>query len=180
MKTVENILTLFDERGHSQYGGENVTQLEHALQTAELAEQAGASSALIVAALLHDIGHLLHELPDDAPDQGMDDCHESSGCSFLRTCFPAAVVEPVRLHVDAKRYLCAIDSAYFDQLSEPSIVSLSLQGGPMSSKEIVAFEVNAHCQSAIQLRRWDDTAKVPGKSTPSLRYFEKYLQDIAS
>ena len=179
MPKVEDILELFSDRGDSEYGGEQVTQLEHALQCATLAEGEGASPALITAALLHDVGHLLHDLPDDAPDDGVDDHHENSGCRFLQELFPTEVVEPVRLHVAAKRYLCAVNRDYFQELSEPSIVSLKLQGGPMTPVEVHEFQRNPSADDAVRLRRWDDTAKVPDTVTPPLSHFAKYLRQVA-
>lgn len=179
MPPVKEILDLFTERGQSQYGGEAVTQLEHALQAATLAEQAHASPTLIVAALLHDVGHLLHDLPDDAPDRGTDDHHEKSGCHYLSKYFLPAVVEPVRLHVDAKRYLCAVDAEYLTKLSQPSIVSLDLQGGPMTAPEIDEFHENPFVDDAIRLRLWDDAAKDPEFVTPALTHFAAYLAQVA-
>jgi phosphonate degradation associated HDIG domain protein len=176
MPHVKEVLELFDRSGDSQYGGEAVTQLEHALQSALLAEQEGASASLITAALLHDIGHLLHDLPDDAPDQGIDDGHENSAFNYLRRLFPDAVTEPVRLHVAAKRYLCAVEPGYLEHLSGPSIVSLRLQGGPMSSDEVDDFRRNLHCEAAIRLRRWDDMAKDPHMKTPALAHFAQYVR----
>ena len=176
MTNVDDIIRLFEARGDSEYGGEPVTQLEHALQCAKLAEDAQATPELIAAALLHDVGHLLHDLEDDAPDRGIDDRHETSGYHYLCKLFPAAVTEPVRLHVAAKRYLCAVDADYHGQLSEPSIVSLNLQGGPMSSDEVDHFGENAFVDDAVRLRRWDDLAKVPELSTPPLSHFAEYLR----
>src|SRR5262245_30513043 len=144
MHTVDDILELWERRGGSDYGGEAVTQLEHALQSAWQAEQEQASAALIAAALLHDVGHLLHDLPDDAPEQGIDDAHENSGGNYLKGLFPPAVLEPIRLHVAAKRYLCAVDPQYQSQLSGPSIVSLGLQGGPMTETEVADFRRNPY------------------------------------
>lgn len=171
----QSILQMFRQRGHSQYGGEAVSQLEHALQTAALAADRGADHPLIAAALLHDVGHLLHDLPEDAPDHGVDDRHEVSGGRWLAQHFSAHVVEPVRLHVPAKRYLCAVDAAYYRQLSEPSQQSLQLQGGAMDSAEVAAFEQNPHFENAVQLRRWDDLAKIPDAATPSLEHFGESL-----
>ncbi len=176
MLSVDNILKLFRKRGDSEYGGEAVTQLQHALQCATLAEQARASSALIAAALLHDIGHLVHSLPDDAPDFGVDDAHEELGYRYLHSAFGEDVTEPVRLHVPAKRYLCATDNEYFDSLSAPSVTSLELQGGPMSADEVARFDAGPFAVDAVRLRRWDDLAKVPGQSTPPLEHFVPHLQ----
>lgn len=179
MSSISDVLNLLQSRGHSEYGGEAVTQLQHALQSATLAEQSGASPALIVAALLHDIGHLLHELPDDAPDQGVDDQHEAAGHRFLRSLFPDAVCEPVRLHVTAKRYLCAVDPEYAAQLSEPSRISLKLQGGPMTEAEVERFRQQPFAEHAVKLRKWDDEAKVPGQTTPPLSHFAEVLHFAA-
>ena len=176
---VAKLLELFRQRGDSGYGNEAVTQLEHALQAATLAMEANATSELIAAALLHDVGHLLHELPDDAPDQGIDDHHERVGFHFLKSHFGPATYEPVRMHVDAKRYLCAAKPGYHETLSEPSQVSLRLQGGVMNESEVAQFEANPHYQAAIELRIWDDTAKDPQKKTPPLEDFESHLRRAA-
>lgn len=175
MPTVADILHLFETRGDSQYGGECVTQLEHALQTAKFAEDEQAPPALIAAALLHDVGHLLHELPVDAPDAGIDDHHESAGCRYLESAFPETVTQPVRLHVPAKRFLCATDAEYLGLLSEPSVVSLNLQGGPMTLAEVEEFNRHPFAADAVRLRRWDDAAKVPDMQTPPLSHFAQRL-----
>ena len=171
INSAEQILNLFRERGDSEYGNEAVTQQEHALQTAALALGGGGDASLVTAALLHDVGHLLHDLPDDAPDDGIDDRHEHTGAHWLEKRFGDAVVEPVRLHVPAKRYLCAVDPDYHDQLSPPSRQSLELQGGIMSAAEVAEFERNPYFQQAVQLRRWDDEAKIPDAPTPPLEAF---------
>jgi phosphonate degradation associated HDIG domain protein len=172
---IEQILRMFRERGGSGYGGEAVTQREHALQAAHFARQTGASPALVAAALLHDIGHLLHDLPDDAPDQGVDDRHEQLGAAWLRRWFGPETAEPVRLHVAAKRYLCAAEPAYFEHLSEPSLVSLRLQGGPMSADEVEQFRASPHFEAAVLLRRWDEAAKIPGIADAGV---EQYVPDL--
>jgi predicted HD phosphohydrolase len=125
--------------------------------------------------LLHDIGHLLHDLPDDAPNQGVDDRHEAVGAAWLSRWFIPAVAEPVRLHVAAKRYLCAAEPAYFQQLSQPSRLSLELQGGPMSSGEQEQFRASPHFSAAVLLRRWDEAAKVPGMAMAGI---DEYLPDL--
>lgn len=158
------------------YGGEAVTQLQHALQAATLAEQAGASSTLITASLLHDIGHILHDLPDDAPDHDIDDFHENLAARYLEMHFLPAVAEPVRLHVAAKRYLCATDPEYLSILSEPSIQSLALQGGPMSAEEVATFEKSPFYQDAVQLRIWDDQAKDPEMVTAPIEAFAGHIE----
>lgn len=172
------VLRLFAERGSSEYGGEAVTQLQHALQAAVFAERQHATPALIVAALLHDIGHLLHGLPEDAPDQGIDDYHEALAGRWLKKRFGSDVAEPVRLHVAAKRYLCATDPDYFQQLSPPSVQSLKLQGGPMSREEVQQFALLEFCTPAVTLRRWDDAAKDPAMITPPLDYFAAYIDQV--
>ena len=174
-QVVDEIIRLFAERGDSGYGGEAVSQREHALQAAHFARQAGAGPALVVAALLHDVGHLLHDLPDDAPDRGVDDRHEDLAARWLAGRFGPEVVEPARLHVAAKRYLCAVEPGYYEALSEPSKVSLRLQGGPMSSREAERFRSLPHAESAVTLRRCDDSPRCPNWSC---RGFEAYLSWI--
>ena len=172
---LNQILQMFAENGGSLYGGEAVTQEEHALQAAHLARQQGADHALVAAALLHDVGHLLHELPDDAPDHGIDDVHEELAAQWLSDHFVPEVVEPVRMHVAAKRYLCAVEPAYLGTLSEPSIQSLKLQGGPMSPEEVDAFRQSPHYDAAVKLRRWDDEAKIAGLEVPPVGDYQKEL-----
>lgn len=172
---VDSIITLFRERGHSEYGGESVSQLEHALQAATHAQMQGASASLIAASLMHDVGHILHELPFDAPDKGIDDLHEELAARFLEKYFGAAVSEPARLHVEAKRYLAATDPGYLELLSPPSIQSLALQGGPMSEEEQARFRLNPYFADAVQLRIWDDLAKDPTMVTPPIEAFADIL-----
>jgi phosphonate degradation associated HDIG domain protein len=175
-RVVAEILRLFAERGDSAYGGEAVSQREHALQAAYFARQSGASAALTSAALLHDVGHLLHNLADDAPDQGLDDRHEQLAGRWLARWFGAEVAEPVRLHVDAKRYLCAVEPEYMQQLSRPSQVSLQLQGGPMGDEERRRFQASPHFAGAVSLRRWDDAAKVPNLAVPGIEQYVPFLE----
>jgi len=162
------ILQLFRHRGDSNYGGEAVTQREHALQAAACALAEAADDPLVAAAFLHDIGHLLHDLPEDAADDGIDDHHENAGARFVGAHFGPEVSEPVRLHVAAKRYLTAVEPDYMARLSEPSVTSLMLQGGPMSAAEQEAFRRNPHWEAAVRLRRYDEQAKVPGANTPAV------------
>ena len=176
--TTQEILRLFGERGDSQYGKEAVTQREHGLQAAFFAERARSSAALIVASLLHDVGHLLHQLPEDAPEQGIDDEHEALAARWLADRFDDRVVEPVELHVAAKRYLCTIDPEYIKRLSIPSRRSFELQGGAMSGKELAAFRARKYFEEAVQLRQFDDAAKVPQLETPTLEYFAQYIDDV--
>ncbi len=170
------IEAMFAERGATEYHGEAVTQLEHALQTAWEAEKSGAAPELIAAALLHDIGHLLLGQGEHAADRGLDDRHEELGYRFLAKHFRPAVSEPVRLHVPAKQYLCAAETDYLTRLSPASVTSLALQGGPMSTDEANTFETNTHYRDALALRRWDDVAKVPGLVTPSLNHYLNFVE----
>jgi phosphonate degradation associated HDIG domain protein len=173
---LQDIEALFHEHGHIEYSGEPVSQLEHALQAAWRAEQAGAPAELVTAAFLHDLGHLLNRLGDSPSARGIDDQHQYYAIPFLRPLFPAAVIEPIRLHVDAKRALCAVDATYHDQLSEDSKRSLKLQGGIFSPEQAAAFLAKPHAEDAMRVRRWDDAAKVPGEATPPL---ERYLEIAA-
>ncbi|CAJ0696635.1 2-amino-1-hydroxyethylphosphonate dioxygenase (glycine-forming) [Ralstonia edaphis] len=169
--SLDDIRTLFDRHGNLAYSGEPVTQREHALQTAALAEAAGASDALITAALLHDLGHLLNLQGETPTAHGIDDQHQYFALPFLRATFPDAVLEPIRLHVDAKRCLCAMDAHYYARLSADSVRSLALQGGVFSAQEAEAFMRRPYAADALQLRRWDDLAKVAGQRTPDLAHF---------
>ncbi|MFA6945055.1 MAG: phosphonate degradation HD-domain oxygenase [Pedobacter sp.] len=167
----KQIISLFESRGNSMYGGEAVTQLEHALQAAYLAKKDGASDSLIAASLLHDVGHLLHDLPEMASEDGIDDVHEELAANFLNDYFIDEVIEPVRLHVQAKRYLCATDPGYYESLSEPSKTSLAFQGGIMIDSEIEDFQKNPYYKDAVSLRKWDDIAKDPEMECPDLYEF---------
>ena len=177
-QVVEKIRHLFNVKGKAMYAGEPVTQSEHALQAASAAEQAGETTELIVAALLHDIGHLLHQHDENCATQGIDDLHETIGAQWLLRYFPPEVTEPIRLHVDAKRYRCAIDQQYHAQLSSASVLSLKLQGGPFDQREVESFENNRWSKSALRLRSWDEAAKIPGDETPTLEYFLTYVQKV--
>ena len=176
ISSVSEVLALFEKGGHSEYGGEEVTQLQHALQTAQLAEKENSPVELVVAALLHDFGHLLHNLPDDAPDRGVDDLHETAAERSLASLFPLAVTEPIKLHVQAKRFLCSTDNTYHSKLSEASITSLELQGGTMSAEELLEFKSHPHWEDAIRLRIWDDLAKEPEAKTPPLDHYLDFLE----
>ncbi len=161
-------LYLLAERGQRGYFGEPVTVLEHALQTAALAVAAGASEPLILAALLHDIGHLVHSAGEDASQRGVDPVHEVLGARALRPLYGEVVAEPIRLHVAAKRWLCLHEPGYREGLSSESERSLVLQGGPFTEREASEFRTLAGSGEAIRLRRWDDEAKVPGLQVPPL------------
>ncbi|MDQ6681413.1 MAG: hypothetical protein M3Y67_10695, partial [Pseudomonadota bacterium] len=199
MLSIDDIALLFARHGAAQYSGEPVTQLEHALQTALFAEQSGGTDALVSACLLHDLGHLLHahgpsasEYADRSPEgmgpglgrhgarapqgetptlRGVDDTHQYYALPFLRGLVPEAVLEPIRLHVDAKRYLCSTDAGYYARLSDDSKRSLVLQGGPFDTAQAAAFLGQPGAPDAVQLRQWDDSAKQAGLATPPLAHF---------
>jgi len=172
---VDHIFAEFTQHGERLYMGEEVSQLKHALQAALLAEEAGAPDYLVVAALLHDYGHLLHDLDEDCAEQGVDDHHDELAAEALAAYFPADVVEPIRLHVASKRYLCAVDPGYLDDLSPASRLSLALQGGPFTDAEVAAFEALPHAADALQVRHWDDRAKTPGLETLTLEHYRPTL-----
>ena len=167
---IGHIQDLFEQKGHQAYG-EGVTELQHALQAAYLAEQDNAPDNQIVAALLHDIGHLLHGLPEDVAEQGIDGHHEQVGEKWLKKHFGPEISQPVRLHVTAKRYQCTVNPDYLDQLSPASTKSFVLQGGKMDEDEVTAFERNPFFKDALQLRTWDDNAKNPKATTPLLEHY---------
>jgi phosphonate degradation associated HDIG domain protein len=169
--SIQDIEQLFAQRGGEQYSGEPVTQLEHALQCAALAEQEGASDEMVTAALLHDLGHLLHDLGETPSLQGIDDVHQFRALPFLRGTFDPGVLDPIRLHVDAKRYLCAMREGYFAALSQDSKRSLGLQGGIFNEGQAEAFIAQPGAPQAVQLRLWDDAAKTAGLATPALSHF---------
>lgn len=169
--TLAAIEQLFAERGSEQYAGEAVTQLEHALQTAHQAEADGASDELVTAALLHDLGHLLHDFGDTPSLRGVDDVHQYRALPFLRGLFPDAVLNAIKFHVDAKRYLCATRADYHAALSEDSKRSLILQGGTFSAGETESFIAQTGAEDAVRLRIWDDLAKAEGLVTPPLIHF---------
>jgi phosphonate degradation associated HDIG domain protein len=166
-----DIEKLFRDHGHIAYSGEGVTQLEHALQSAHRAELAGADDALVTAALLHDLGHLLNQQGETPTERGIDDQHQYFAIPFIRALFPPAVVEAIRLHVDAKRALCALEPEYYEALSEDSKRSLTLQGGVFTAAEAEAFRARPFAGNALQVRRWDDAAKVAGEPTPAIGHF---------
>ena len=169
-----------EKRGQSFYD-EVVTQLEHALQCAALAQQHGASATLITGALLHDVGHIiLDEHNADRAFLDTDLTHEAVGAQYMEPFFPEAVTTPIRLHVPAKRYLCTTDASYHDGLSEASKRSFRLQGGIMSDEERNAFEQIPHFQDALTLRRWDDLAKVKGLETAALATYRDIVQQCLS
>ncbi|MBN8902348.1 MAG: hypothetical protein BGO51_17240 [Rhodospirillales bacterium 69-11] len=173
---VEMLADLIEGKGGKQYGLHDLNQRAHALQAALLAEQGGCDAALITAALLHDIGHMVHDLGENPAAEGIDDRHEALGHDFLVRFFGPEVTEPVRLHVAAKRYLCAVEPGYFGRLSQDSVLSLRLQGGPMSAEEAAAFAAGPHAAAAVQLRRFDEAAKVKDLPTSNARHFAPYMR----
>ena len=173
---IDDILTLYKTRGAAMYGGEQVTQLEHALQCARLAEEADSPRELVVACLLHDIGHLLSRA---GVAKEADDVHQYIALPFLRELFPDGVLQPIRLHVDAKRYLCYSEPGYRDTLSPASKRSLELQGGVFDAGAARAFLQQPYAEEAVLLRRFDDLAKDPAKAAPPLRRYDEVMRACA-
>lgn len=176
MHIVDRIFVLFEQRGENIYLGEQVSQAQHMLQAAHAAELEQASSILIASALLHDIGHLLDDHEEHCAQHGIDSQHEEVGRAWLQSDFGPEVLEPITLHVAAKRYLCAVESDYITQLSPTSVRSLNLQGGPMCPEEVAWFEGHDHFRNAVRVRRWDDLAKDPRAITPPLEHFRRHLE----
>jgi phosphonate degradation associated HDIG domain protein len=179
MSISQEIDAIYERGGASAYFGEAVSVAEHCLQAAYFAQAAGAPDALVIAALLHDIGHLVGGAPDDLAEWTEDAHHELIGGGWLARRFGPEIAEPVRLHVPAKRYLCATDSGYFDKLSAASVVTLKLQGGPMTEPEIAAFEAKPYWREAIRVRQWDDEGKVAGLRTPDFSSYAALIDRLA-
>lgn len=179
MNVSDEIFALFDRRGAGEYFGERVSMTEHALQAAYFAGKAAAPPGLILAALLHDVGHLVEDVPSDIADWTVDAHHEESGSRWLAQRFRPEVSEPVRLHVPAKRYLLATDAGYFAKLSPASVITLRLQGGPMAAHEIARFEAEPFYKEAVRVRHWDDAGKVAGLSTPGLGDYRALIEEFA-
>ena len=178
LDTPEALLELLASQGGESYFGEPVTVLEHCLEAAHFAREANSAPALIAAALLHDVGHLLHQESEDVADHGIDTRHEELANQMLSAHLPAAVTEPIRLHVAAKRYLCFADPNYLAALSPSSVLSLSLQGGPMSPEEASAFLAGPFAQEAITLRHWDDEAKIPELPVPGVDFYLPLMKSL--
>jgi predicted HD phosphohydrolase len=179
MTNTEELFALLQSRGTGRYGLSAVSQLDHALQSAALAAQRGLGDKIVIAALFHDIGHLLaggHDV--DLASQGIDDLHEETSAAALADVYGPGVAEPVRLHVAAKRYLCGVNPAYYDKLSDDSRQSLALQGGPMSAEEIAAFDRLEHRAAALALRLIDDEAKVAGLAVPGLDSYREIARRL--
>ena len=181
--TIPQIVELLGSRATTWYGQEAVSQLEHALQCAHLAERANEAPETVVAALLHDLGHMLSAERTPVADQdalpAKDDLHQFVALPFLRSLFPDAVLEPIKLHVDAKRYLCAVDAGYWADLSPASKHSLELQGGRYDDAQVRGFEDLTFYAEAVRLRRYDDLAKVPGQVTPPLAHYAALMDQVA-
>ena len=169
---IEKIKCIFVERGSEQYGTEAVTQLQHALQSGLLAEESGAPETMVIAALMHDIGHIFNESPlPESCEDNLDDKHEFVANAWIKEQFGPVVADPIRLHVIAKRYLCTKYPNYESQLSPTSLKSYHDQGGPMSSEEMTQFESESFYREALELRKWDDLAKARDKVTPTFNHF---------
>lgn len=173
---VDHVMVLLERAGSERYGMEAVSQLEHALQCAMHAERSGSSPALVAASLLHDIGHLVGEGDEGLAERGIDAGHETIAAEWLAQHFTPAVVEPVRLHVDAKRYLCRAEPHYWNGLSQASKTSLDVQGGIYSTEAAAAFIAQPFADDAVKLRRWDDAAKTPRLKTPDLAHFRRHVE----
>ncbi|MEP4198633.1 MAG: HD domain-containing protein [Aliishimia sp.] len=169
---------IFERRGQEEYLGEPVTMAQHMLQGATFAENKGLSENIIVAALLHDIGHFTSEFGTYAPDDVQDRFHEDAGAQVLETFFPPLVIDCVRHHVAAKRYLCATRPDYFDRLSAASVHSLNLQGGPMSADEVANFARNPNLDDILQVRFLDEAGKEPDMHTPAFAHFAPMMQRV--
>lgn len=176
--TVDELFQLLEEQGGSRYGGEQISQLAHALQSGLLAVEAGDPASLVIASLMHDIGHLVGKGDEGLAEKGIDARHETSGALVLEQVFGEAVAAPVRLHVDAKRYLCFAEAGYWDSLSRGSKVSLQVQGGPFNAEEAKAFIEQPYAADAVKLRRYDDLAKVKDKATPALAEFRNWASRL--
>lgn len=174
----EFIIGLFNRMGDRDYIGEPISQAEHGIQSAVMADQLEGKPSLTAAALLHDIGHYLHDFSEDSADAGIDSRHEDFGADFLARFFPPEVCEPVRLHVAAKRYLCAVEPDYLGGLSEASVHSLNLQGGPMEGDELETFAANPFLLDAITLRRCDDGAKIEDLAIPRIEDYRDLLEGL--
>ncbi len=178
MDPVERIAELFASEGAAEYLGEPVTQAAHMLQAAQLAEREGADDALIAAALLHDVGHFTSAVSGQQLMEGTDNRHSHSGADWLAQWFGPEVTEPVRLHVAAKRYLCAVEPGYAGTLSPASVYTLGVQGGPMRGAELDQFAASPYAQAACRLRRWDDAAKDPDAAAPPFGHFRQRLANL--
>lgn len=177
---VDFLADIFERRGGEEYLGEPVTMAEHMLQGATLAEQQGEDEVIIVAALLHDIGHFTSEFGTFSMDDTEDKFHEDAGAEVLKDFFPKLVTDCVQYHVAAKRYLCATRPSYFDALSDASVHSLNLQGGPMTAEEVAEFEKNPNLNEIVKVRYLDDAGKHADMETPPFSYFAPMVQRVVN
>ncbi|RLA15734.1 MAG: phosphodiesterase [Gammaproteobacteria bacterium] len=175
---IDFILDLFARRGSEEYMGEKVSMAQHMEQSAACAVADGASDELVIASLLHDIGHFVGDFPIEALENGIDNLHEDAGAHFLEPFYPASVTEPIRLHVAAKKYLCAVDENYMRRLSDASINSLHVQGGPMNQPEVEEFESNPHYLAAVDVRKYDDDGKVAGLDIKPVESYRDKLESL--
>ncbi len=174
---LEEIKSYLEVAGENLYGNESISQLEHAKQCAMHAELDGSNPALIASALLHDIGHLVDKKFQTGQVNEIDRHHEAIGAAYLSKSFPPSVTEPIRMHVLAKRYLCATQEGYFESLSPASVRSLKLQGGVFTDSEATEFIRQPFAEEAVKLRRWDELAKVPECKTPTLQHFMRFVDE---
>lgn len=172
----QELLQIFVGRATKRYGLSEINQLQHALQCAAHAEADGAPPATVLAALLHDVGHMIHTLGENPAGRGIDDVHEQLGADWLAERFGPDVSEPVRLHVAAKRYLCTVEPDYFGKLAPDSVRSLNLQGGLMSPEEVETFRAHPQHAEAVRVRRFDEAAKDPRASTPDFDYYLRHVE----
>jgi [1-hydroxy-2-(trimethylamino)ethyl]phosphonate dioxygenase len=179
MSTYDEVAALFAARGANCYFGETVSTTQHCLQAAFFAQKAGASEALVLAALLHDIGHLIDKAPDDISEWTEDAHHEEVGGRWLAKRFGPEVAEPVRLHVPAKRFLCATEAGYCAKLSSASLLTLKLQGGAMSAAEVTQFAALPFQRDAIRIRHWDDAGKIAGLATLELPDYGDMIERLS-
>ncbi len=177
-EVIDFILDLFAHRGAEEYMGEPVSMAQHMEQSAACATADGAGNDLVIATLLHDIGHFVADFPIDALENSIDNYHEKAGARFLAAYFPASVTEPIRLHVSAKKYLCVVDRAYLNHLSAASIQSLEVQGGPMNRSEITEFEADPFHQSAVKARLFDDNGKVAGLKIKPVSSYRGIMESL--
>lgn len=176
--SVDELMEFLQAGGREAYFGEPVSVLAHSLQSAWFIGRKGGAETLVAAALLHDVGHLLHTEGEDAADRGIDTRHEELAAEVLAEHLPTAVLDPIRLHVAAKRYLCFANPRYLAALSPASVESLALQGGPMTEAEAEAFLKLRHACEAVELRHADDAAKVPDLNVPELENYRALLESL--
>ena len=176
---VDKLDALFAAIAGTSYLGEPITIAEHMLQSAACAKRDGADDALIAAALLHDVGHYVDPAPDNENETDLRKRHDLAAARILAPVLPAAVTEPIRLHVDAKRYLCAIEPAYYDKLSDASKHTMRLQGGVMDADQAKVFAGEAYCEDAVRLRRWDDEGKTPDVAVPGFEAYRAMLETLS-